>query len=217
MNVLFKVEGVKNLADLKSLPDKGVKLFLFGETHGFLDDIGIQKEILEIINPEYYLYEMLEDKNLLNKRDFSEFLSNSDEKDFSVISTYGELKPTISMLNEMAIKVVGCDIQNMGRENKDFLKIKELTPEQEKKEEDLLRKRERVQAERINDYSKKNKKVFASLGAYHLRKGSLLLDKLNEKKFVLFYPVYKGKPAFAPEEDMKQEDISYIAELKESN
>ena len=49
MNILFKIEGVKNLADLKSLPDKGVKLFLFGETHGFLDDIGIQKEILEII------------------------------------------------------------------------------------------------------------------------------------------------------------------------
>src|SRR3989344_2367522 len=93
----FKIDGVKSFDDLKKLTQKGVRLFLFGEAHGFLNELEIQKKIINSIKPKYYLYELLEEEKIFNSEDFDRFLSQPDDTDFSVISSYKELKPAVLM------------------------------------------------------------------------------------------------------------------------
>ncbi|MAG50082.1 hypothetical protein CL621_00385, partial [archaeon] len=115
------------------LREKKINLIIFGETHGFLDDDKIQEEIIQYFKPTIFLYEMLEETKLLTTDKQKEFLKESNEKDFSVISTFGELKKTINLATKYNLPIVGNDIKNMCRENKDFLKKTELSEEEIKK------------------------------------------------------------------------------------
>jgi hypothetical protein len=211
INLVFNSKIIKNVSDLKNLKARGIKGVIFAETHGFVDDIELQRSIIEAIKSEYYIWEMLEEKNLMNRGDFESFLSNKDNSDFSVISTYGELKAIVKLMSQLGIKGIGCDLRNMGRENKDFLSKTELTAEEEKFEEELLKKRELHQAKVINDTAGKGSSpVFVSLGAYHTREDSLVLKNLRGK-YLLCSPTFKGEKVFCPD-GIKKEEINYSIE-----
>ena len=211
----IKIDRINSLNELKSIMPK-IRIILFGETHGFFNELPVQEEIIKAVNPEYYIWEMIEDKELLSQLDFDQFLEQSDNKDFSLISTYGELKPTVRLTHNYNLKVIGCDLRNMGRKDKAFLSKINLTIEEEKFEEDLLEKRERRQAEVIKTILKKtNRILFVSVGAYHIRKNSYLFKYLEGINFIVCYPTLKGKQEFGPQEDITEKDVSYIIQLKE--
>lgn len=208
IKIQIKVNGINSLEEIKN---KNPALILFGETHGFFNDLEVQKEIIEKANSKLYLYEMLEDKKITSKEEFNEYLSKNDKEKFSVISSYEEIKPVIKLAEKMKLKIIGCDIKDMGRENTDFLKKTELTPEEEKFETDLLEKREKHQAEIIKEYANSTENIFVSLGAYHLRKDSEIFKNITNE-FIICYPVWKGQQEFGPLEGMKEEDITYVIE-----
>jgi len=186
------------------------KLIIFGETHGFLDDLKIQEEIIGLFQPTILLYEMLEETELLTPENQNEFLNLPDEKDFSIISTVGELKKTISLAKKYNLPIVGIDIKNMCREDRAFLTKTKLTKEEQKSEEEILEKRERIQVKRIRDYLKKEEKVFVTTGAFHLRKDSPLLEIDNS---AIIYPAYEGKQLFEPPEGFDIKKVTF--EVKE--
>jgi len=209
----IQINGLNSINELKKLIRQGYRIFLFGETHGFLDDLKFQKALIKEIKPEVCVYEMLEEKEISSKNDFKNILSKPDSERFSIISTFGEIKPTIRMFKVYCNKVIGCDLKNMGRKDISFLSKKELTPQDEKFESSLLIRRETHQAEIINKILMNSKGVvFVSVGAYHLRKDSKLLSLLKEKS-VICYPSLKGNPQFEPIE--KKEKINFTLKLNE--
>ena len=141
-------KSIKTFGDrLKQiLSGEDINLIIFGETHGFLEDGIIQKKVIEIFKPNLFVYEMLEESKLKTSDEQDLFLNEPDSKEFSVISTYGELKPTIRIARKYNIPIIGNDIKNMCRDNKDFLKRTELTKEEIALEEKIISKRELKQA-----------------------------------------------------------------------
>ena len=152
INIIIKIEKMAKLEDLKKITNLEGMIFLFGETHRFINDLAVQKDILKEINAEYYLYEMLEETKLLTNKEKDIFLKKSDDKDFSIISKYGELKPIIALSKELNLKLIGCDIKDMCRKDRSFLTKTELSPNDIKIENGILIKRERKQAEKIIEY-----------------------------------------------------------------
>jgi len=191
----------------KILENKKINLILFGETHGFLDDNSIQEEIIKIFKPTIFLYEMLEETNLFTIEEHEEFLKQPDEKDFSVISIFGELKKTVALANKHNLPIVGSDIRNMCRENKDFLKKTELSKEEMKIEEDILKKREERQVQEMLSHLKKGKKVLATTGAFHLRQDSPLLNL--KENYLIIYPTYNGEQIFTPPENFDIKSVTF--------
>jgi len=189
---------------------KNKKLVIFGETHGFLNDAKIQKEIITLFQPTIFLYEMLEETELLATDDKIKFLNQPNDKEFSIISIVGELKPTIKLANKHDLPIAGMDIKNMCRKNKYFLTKTKLTEEEQKNEEEILEKREKMQVKKILEHLNAGKKVFASTGAFHLRKNSPLL-KINNS--LIIYPAYEGKQLFDPPENFDIKKVTF--KLKE--
>ncbi len=217
MQIKINIKNVLSIKELKYfIINRSIKAIIFGETHGFFNDLAVQEFLIEKLNPDYYLYEMLEDKKIISNKEFDYFLSREDKSDFSVISRFGEIKPAINMAKKYNMKIIGCDIKNMGRRNKKFLERKKLTSEEEKFEEVLLKKREKNQAKIIKNLIKKsNSLIFVSIGAYHLRKESEIWNDLKEKNILVCYPAFRGKQQFGPQKGMKKEDISYVIQEKE--
>ena len=164
---------------------KNCKVVFFAETHGLIEEVSTQKEIIEMIHPRLFLYELLEECEAI---DYDTFLSKPNEEQFSIISTYGDLKKTIKLAKEYNVKIKGCDIKNMCRKNKDFLKKTEF----DKEEKDIMQKREEHQNREIKKALKEsNTPIFVSLGYFHLRKESPTLQGL--KDFAIVYPENPNK------------------------
>jgi len=193
------------------LGKKRTKLILFGETHGFLDDVAILDELIEIFRPTIFLYELLEETKLISINEQKEFLNQPDEKDFSFISTFGELKKTVELAIKYNIPIMGNDIKNMCRKNKDFLKKTKLNEVEIKNEEEILLKREKRQAEKIIDFIKHGENILTTTGTFHLREDSILLN-INEN-YLIIYPAYEGKQLFEPPEDFNIDKVTL--EIKE--
>jgi hypothetical protein len=211
--IKVKIRGCSNLSELKDfIKLKKIKLVLFAETHGFLKENIIQKKILKEINPEFFLYELLEENELLNNIDARKFLNKSSNKDFSVISTYGELKPTIKLASDLHLPIIGCDIKNMCRKNKDFLKITNLSSNQKRIEDKILKRRELHQSKIITKYVSKGL-VFASLGVYHLRKNSFFLKSLKEKEIIIVKPLFNGRDELGVPANFLEHTVSYVVKL----
>jgi hypothetical protein len=196
---------IKKLKNL--LREKDIKLILFGETHGFLDDASIQSIVIDEFKPSIFLYEMLEETELLTESDKKKFLEEEDDTAFSVISNFGELKKTVELAKEKNLPIKGMDIKNMCRKNKNFLKKLNLTPNEIKREEEILLKREQKQVNEIVSSLNDGKKIFASTGTFHLREDSPLLN-IGEK-FIIIYPSYQGEQIIGPTENMELEKIRF--------
>ncbi len=204
MELKFNLQNVSNLSNLKNFINQNkIKLILFSETHGFLNEIPIQEKILEKINFKYFLYELFEDKKITSPKEFEKHLKNNDEDSFSIISNYGELKPTISLAKKFSMQLIGCDLKNTGRNNTNFRAKKNWSKEDLKKEEILFKKRELKQKETIDKYLKKGK-VFASIGTYHLRKKSYLMNSIRDYNFIIIYPKLKGGKIFGESMDFEK-------------
>ncbi len=209
-NIKLKIKEYKSLNKLKELiKDNNITLVLFGEYHGFSIQISILKEIIKITKPDFFLYEMLEEKKILNNKDAKHFLNKLDNKDFSFISTYGQLKPIIRLARNFNLQIIGCDIKNMGCKNKDWRKNKISREDGE----ELTKRRELQQTKVINQYTLKGV-VFALVGDHHLRRGSLVLSKLNNERVVIIRPSFKWSEKFNHPNKFSNSEISYIARLQ---
>ncbi|MEN7982122.1 MAG: hypothetical protein ABFQ65_01600 [Nanoarchaeota archaeon] len=196
----------KELSEI--LKNKKINLIIFGETHSFLDDNLIQEEIIKLFHPNVFLYEMLEDTELTNPAEQISFLEQSENKDFSVISKFGELKNTINLAHKYNLPIIGSDIKNMCRKNKDFLKKAKITDEDIKIEEEILLNRENAQKAKIADLVQNGKKVLATTGAFHLRKDSPLLN-LNLDTYLIIYPAYESEQLFEPPENFSIDKVTF--------
>ena len=193
------------------LKEKDINLIIFGETHGFLEDNKYQEEIINLFKPNIFLYEMLEETSLKTKEQIDSFLLNEDSRDFSVISTFGELKNTIKLAKKHNLPIEGIDIKNMLRKDKSFLTAIELSDEEIKIEEEILKKREEKQNQKILSHLKEGERIFVSVGAYHLRDESPLVN--IKSNYLIIYPIYNGEQIFEPPTDFKKENVSF--EVKE--
>ncbi|MEM4605581.1 MAG: hypothetical protein QW103_00895 [Candidatus Pacearchaeota archaeon] len=191
----------------KILSKEEIKLIIFGETHGFIDDSKYQEEVLKIFKPTIFLYEMLEEKSLSKTNEMKNFLTKKDDEKFSFISKYGELKKTVKLALRYKVPIIGIDFKNMLRKNNSFLKKRKLTKEDIKIEKIILRKREERQKNKILEFFNKEKRIFVSVGVYHLRKKSPLLS-LPLKYFVI-YPTYNKKIIFYPPKRFKIKNLSF--------
>ncbi len=207
--IKVKIRGLKEINEIGNfIRSHNIKLVLFGEYHKFINQIQIQREIIKNVKPDFFLYEMLEEKKILNDEDAKKFLKNPDDKDFSVISTYGELKPIIKLARSFHLPIIGCDIKNMGCKDKNWSK-KKFNLEEGKI---ITQKRELRQSKVINEYISKGL-VFALLGDYHVRKNSLVLSKLKTKKFIIIKPAFKWTERFNHKKKFKNSEISYVVRL----
>jgi len=206
--IKVKIRGCKNIDSLGELiRSHNIKLVLFGEYHGFLNQILVQRKIIQSVRPDFFLYEMLEEYKVLNEKDAKKFLSKPDSKDFSFISTYGELKPMIRLARNLNLPIIGCDIKNMGVD-KDWREKKFSNKEANR----ITQKREFRQAKIINKYVSKGL-VFALLGDYHLRNNGLVLSKLKEKKVIIVRPLFKWNERFNNPRKFKNYEISYVIKM----
>ncbi len=213
--IKIELDKIKNLEELKDFIDsKKIKLILFGETHSLLNELPIQEEIIKNITFGFYLYELLEEEKIIDKNKAEEFLKKPDSEKFSIISTFGELKPIIKLASKFNISVIGCDIKNMLRKDRSFLEKTNLTQKEMENEEKIMEQRERKQFEVVNEYlSKSDEPLFVSIGLYHIRKNSYLIKNLKEN-FLICYPLTKGNKLWETE-DFDPDEISYVITSKE--
>ena len=160
--------------------------FIFiGSTHSFLDDFSKQKEIINIINPEFILSEELEDLKLEQAGQFKEIF---EKKFISDMTYFNEVEKLIKLCFEKKIKLIGIDFHNFGFDENLQKKIKnqkELTREEEEKLNDLVEKREKYHISKILEYKSKTKlPIIIILGCWHLRKDSLLRKRLKNYKII---------------------------------
>jgi len=213
MKSKLRIRRFGNLAELMQ-STKGIKLVLFGNTHGFLNDVQTQGTLIAAFKPKYYLYELLENRNITSDIEFRRYLSEPNSKNFSVISKFGELKPVIRMARRYKLKIIGCDIKNMGRRNREFLSNTGFTKKEKNFEKSLMNRREEQHARIINNYvSKTNNPVFASVGAYHLRKSSKTLSNLKTRDYIMCYPTYKGRQISGAAKGMNKKNVAYLVKL----
>ncbi len=205
--IKVKIRGCKNINSLREfIRSHNIKLILFAETHGDLNELPIQRKIIQNTKPDFFLYEMLEEEEILSGKEAKQFINEPDNKDFSFISTYGQLKPTIKLARSFDLPIIGCDIKNMCCKDKNW--INEKFPKGHWKK--VTKKRELRQIKVINKYISKGL-VFASLGAYHLRKDNLVLSKLRSKKVIVVKPLFNGKEGDRISlKKLKNSEISYI-------
>ena len=70
----INIDGIKSFRDLKEYTSKEkIKLILFAETHGLIDELPIQEDLIRNLKPSYYVYEMLEDKKIITPDDLRNF------------------------------------------------------------------------------------------------------------------------------------------------
>jgi hypothetical protein len=154
---------------------------------------------------------MMEDKILTKKEEIERFLKKDDKEQFSTVTTYAELKPKVRLARKHSAKVIGCDLKNLGRKNLNFLKKTKITVNDKKSEKSLLTKREARQAKIMLKYAKISEKpVFASVGAYHLRRSSVLLKELKNQDVTIYVPTYKNKILLGQKKRLRPENVKFL-------
>ena len=204
----LKIKNCESIGDLREfIKSNNIRLILFGEYHGFSKQIPILIKIIKNIRPKFFLYEMLEEKKILNNKDFKRFLGKPNSENFSFISIYGQLKPIIRLARSFNLPIIGCDIKNMAvNENwreKRFSKKEAKT---------ITRKRELQQVKIINKYISKGL-VFVLSGDYHLRKDSPIFSKLKAKKAIFIRPSFKWEDRFSQANKFKDSEVFYTIKL----
>lgn len=173
--------------------------FIFiGTTHRFIDDFIKQKEIILKIKPEFILCEELENLVLDSKEKFKKLFK---KRTIANMTTFEELENLIRLCFNNNIKLIGIDLKNFGfnKNLQNKIKNKEcLSPEEEKKVNDILILREKKHVNNILRYRKKtNLTIIIIIGCWHLRKGSLLRNKIKDYKLIVPYNE-KDRPLLGP-------------------
>jgi len=208
-NIKFSEMGI-SIDNLKDYIQKmKIRVVFFSETHRMIPETVIQKKIIEKISPDYFLYELLEEEEIL-RGEYDKFLERNDSEDFSIISKVSDLKPTVEIAKKLNIPLIGCDIKDMLRINTKFRERENLTPNEIEEENNIMKKREERQIKSINKILGKKPKVlvFVSLGAYHLRKNSPVF-KAIKSEYVLIRPLFNGKEIYEVDNPLAC-NVSYI-------
>jgi len=207
------INGCKTLEDVKKFMELNkVKIIFFAETHGILDELIVQDRMLSQFKPTCYLYELLEEERLTSEIDFIKFLEKNDSERFSIISSFGELKPTVRIAKKYNLPLIGCDVKNMYRKNKNFLKEVNVS-----EEEQIMLKREKKQIEIIEkSLIQYGSPIFVSLGAFHLRKTAPVFKK-SRLNYMIIYPLIDGVKLEDLEENFNIKDVKKITYIIESN
>lgn len=207
--IKINIKGCKDIRDLRNfMRDNGIKLVLFGEYHSFIGQIEVQEEIIRNTRPDFFLYELLEEEEILNEKDAKFFLDSPDKDAFSFVSNYKHLKPIVRLARKFKLPIIGCDIKNMGCEDACWMKKKFSSKEARA----LTNLREMRQSKVINDYISKGL-VFAIVGDYHVRKNSLVFSKLKAKKVIVVRPAFRWKEKFNHLGKFRNSEVSYIVRL----
>ena len=186
--------------------------FIFiGSTHGFIDDFDKQKEIINLVHPEFVLCENLENLSLDTKEKFENILKN---KTISNMTSFDETKNLIKLCNNKDIKLIGIDLANFGFDFALQEKIKrqeKLSKEEENKIEEILKLRDKIDLEKIIEYKSKTKcPLVIIIGSWHLIENSFLRNALDNYK--IFFPCdKKGNLLIEPTKD---KEISYCEIIK---
>lgn len=191
---------------LANIKENQIKLVLFAEVHGLINETGIQKDIIEALRPDIFLYELLEEEKCITLMGYDNILSKQDNEDFSFISTYADLKPTIQLAKEFSIPIIGCDIKNMLRERKMDWENETLDPNKE----DIILLRRELQQNKIIQENQNNKTLIVSIGAYHFRENSDTLEGLND--YAIIYPTDINTGEF-PIEFSKGKEYEYKVKI----
>lgn len=173
--------------------------FIFlGSTHSFIDDFLKQKEIIELVKPEFVLSEELEDLKLDTVQKMKEVL---EKKIISDMTSFYEVEKLIKLCFEKKIKLIGIDFHNFGFDKDLQRKIKNqetLTKKEEEKLNKIVKEREKHHLSMILEYKSKTKRpLVIILGCWHLRENSLLRKTLKHYKIIA--PIDEnGKILFEP-------------------
>jgi len=168
--------------------------FIFlGDTHGFMNDLLIQKETIKKFQPDYVLSESLQ--NLRFSRNKS-----TDKK----IET---LEPASKNLTSYCIKknieIIGIDYKNFGLSKKilnSLQKNEKLSSSHKQDIKNILKKRTERHLKFIRKFEKSLKPVVVVIGAYHLRpkspilksvKNALVIQPCDEKNNLVYEPTQK--------------------------
>ena len=186
-------------------------LIFIGSTHGFIDDFIKQKEIINLINPEFVLCENLENLSLDTKEKFGNILKN---KTISNMTSFNEIMNLIEFCYDKNIKLIGIDLANFGFDDTLQEKIKKqekLSKEEENKIEEILKLRDKIHLEKILEYKNKtNRPLVIIIGSWHLRENSPLRNSLDNYK--IFFPCdKKGNLLIEPQKDKQ---INYCEIIK---
>ena len=160
-------------------------LFFIGHTHGFIDDFKKQKEIIEKVKPDFVLCESMENLSLISKEDYNQIFK---KREISNMTSFEENEKLIRFCFEKNIKLVGIDFENFGfneiLQNK-IKKQQEITEEENKEVENILKKRSKHHLMIIKDILNKTEKpIIIILGSWHLREDSLLMRDLHNYKII---------------------------------
>jgi hypothetical protein len=173
--------GCKSLIELKMQ----YSFIFIGSTHSFLDDYLKQKEIINLVNPDFVLSEELEDFKLDSKEKFKEII---ERKYISEMTSFNEVEKLIKLCFKKKINLIGIDFHNFGFNKilQDKIKNqKELTKDEEKLLENITKEREKHHLNKILEYKEKtNKSIVIIIGCWYLRKDSLLRKKLKNYKII---------------------------------
>ena len=187
--------------------------FIFlGDTHGFINDFIKQKEIIEIIHPDFVLSESLQNISLDSKERYIEILRT---KKISEMVSFEEVNDLINLCNKKDINLIGIDLENFGFDKSLQKKIKNniaLSEDEEFKMNEILKRRSEHQLKMIKDFKKKTEKpIIIIVGSWHLRKDSLLMKSLDNYK-VIFPCDSKGSLLIEPPKN--KNNISYCERIK---
>lgn len=209
----IRINGCKTLEDIKTfMKQNKIKIIFFAETHGILDELKIQDEIISNLKPVCYLYELLEETILILDRDFINFLEKNNSEKFSIISSFGELKPVVRLAKKHGLPLIGCDVKNMYRNNRDFLKETDFN-----KEKEIMSKREERQIEVIRKSLKSyGAPVFVSIGIFHLRKNSPIFNEFKSN-YIFIYPLIDNKKLEDLGENFNIENAKQVTYVIESS
>lgn len=208
----INIDGLKTLEDLRDfIKLNDIDIIFFAETHGLLDELKIQENIIAVLKPTCYLYELLEEKKIISDNDFIEFLKKKGSERFSIISSFSELKPTIQLARKYNLSIIGCDISNMCRKNKDFLKKNNAC-----EEEKIMFEREKKQSKVIKESLIQYKcPIFVSVGYFHLRKDSQIFKEIKSN-YIIIYPLVDKRRLEDLEENFNIDNIKEVRYIIES-
>lgn len=197
-NFRFSIPAVSSLSELASYAKKAnIKVIIFGETHGFIDDLAFIDIILTTLKPSNILYELLE--NISIGKNYTSIIDKKPSEHFSLISSYGDLQAIVSLAKKHALPISGCDLPSLGRTEPIPL---ELTPEIELFEKELLASREAHHKKVV--LSTHPWPVFVIVGSYHLRDNAPLRSIPNA---LFFLPFARGEIQFGQTGNLEKNEI----------
>lgn len=167
--------------------ESSFSFFIIGETHGFIDDFNKEEAIILQIKPEFVLSEQLQDLVLDSPVNYNKLF---EQKIISNMVPFKEVEKLLILCRNNNIKLIGIDFKNFGLNKRLQGIVKGKLKSTQKDLENIkfiLKKREIHHINTIKKYLCLSRKpIIVLIGAWHLRRNSVLMKSLNNFKAI--YP-----------------------------